>query len=265
MPFPNTRGKHAYEAFFSPADYIAYLKEDGRWEDFSAPEGVLFVYSDWLLDRALARERSERRSPFAGELHLVQRDNGIFGVCGRFGIGAAIASTLMEELIAIGVRRFISIGSAGALQPALGIGEIVLCDRAIRDEGVSHHYLKSGKFVRTSKALTAKLGKELASMSTPVRHGATWTVDAPYRETVRELERYQAEGILTVEMEAAALAAVATFRGVDFAAAFTISDSLAELTWSPRFGSEETRHGLELLYEAATAALVQEPKPSPAP
>ena len=259
MPFPNLEGKHTYEAFFSPRDFLDYLKRNGHWEDFSLPTGVIFMYSPRLLERVLNREPAERHGRFAGDFYLIRRHEAIIGVSGRFGIGPAGVSTIMEELIAVGVRNFVSIGSAGGLQKDLPIGDIVVCDRAIRDEGVSHHYLEPGKYAFPSPALTQRLMTALERMGAHFRVGATWTTDAPYRETIEELTQYQSEGVLTVEMEAAALAAVAQYRRAEFATAFTISDSLAGLVWNPQFHSDETFRGLDLLYEAAIATFAERP------
>jgi uridine phosphorylase len=255
MPFPNLEGKHSYEAFFSPRDFLDYLKRHGLWEDFPLPNGVIFVYSPRLFERIMSRETGERHGRFAGEFYLIKRSHATIGLSGRFGIGPAAVSTIMEELIAIGIAKFLSIGAAGGLQKDLRIGDIVVCDRAIRDEGVSHHYLEPDKYAYPSPTLTGRFIAELESLGSSVRVGTTWTTDAPYRETVEELTKYQSEGVLTVEMEAAALAAVARYRKVDFATAFTISDSLAELVWNPQFGSEDTSRGLDRLYDAAVAAL----------
>jgi uridine phosphorylase len=78
----------------------------------------------------------------------------------------------------------------------------------------------------------------------------------PYRETMAEARHYQVEGVLTVEMEAAALFAVAAYRGVEMAAAFTISDSLAEMVWNPQFHASDTHDSLTTLFSAAARALV---------
>jgi purine-nucleoside phosphorylase len=87
------------------------------------------------------------------------------------------------------------------------------------------------------------------------RVGGTWTIDTPYRETAAEARHYQDEGILTVEMEAAAVFAVAEHRSVEAAAAFAVSDSLADLAWNPQFDSAETQAGLDAIFEAAVSAL----------
>ncbi len=60
---------------------------------------------------------------------------------------------------------------------------------------------------------------------------------------------------MTVEMEAAALFAVAQYRGVDMAAAFVISDSLAELVWNPQFEVEVVENSLVQLYQTVRAML----------
>ncbi len=255
MPFPNLEGKHSNEAFFSPEDFINYLRQQGLWEDFPTPVGVIFTYSARLLESILTRESVEPRGRFAGEFYLVKRPEATIGIAGRFGIGPTGVSTIMEELIAIGVRKFISVGTAGGLQKGLEIGDLVVCERAIRDEGVSHHYVEPGKYSYPSSELTEKLKIQLKRHGTPLRAGTSWTTDAPYRETVEELKLYQSEGVLTVEMEVAALAAVAQYRRVEFAAAFTISDSLADLVWNPQFRSKGTARGLDVLYSAAASAL----------
>ena len=80
-------------------------------------------------------------------------------------------------------------------------------------------------------------------------------MDTPYRETIAEVRQYQQEGVMTVEMEAAALFAVAQYRGVDMAAAFVISDSLAELVWNPQFEVEVVENSLVQLYQIVRAML----------
>lgn len=256
MPYPNLPGKHAYDAFFSPADFQSYIKEQGRWEEFDFPTAAVFVYSPQLMRRIEERERPQRkRRMSSAELFLVARGAQTLLVGGSLGIGSVMATMLMEGLIAAGVSRFLSIGAAGGLQKDLAIGELVVCDRAIRDEGVSHHYVAPGKYAYPSAGLTELLKAALSGLGSTFRTGTTWTTDAPYRETVEELRHYQSEGVLTVEMEAAALAAVAEHREVEFASALTVSDSLAGLVWSPHFWADETNHGLDRLYEAAVAAL----------
>ena len=161
----------------------------------------------------------------------------------------------MEELAALGTSAVVSGGTAGSLQRDLKPGDLVLCEAAVRDEGVSHHYLPPGRLAVAPAGRTAALGAAMRQAGHQFRTGTSWTIDTPYRETIDEVRHYQAEGVLCVEMEAAALFAVAQVRGLQLASAFVISDSLAELTWSSHFGSPEVASGLIELYQAAVAAL----------
>ena len=83
--------------------------------------------------------------------------------------------------------------------------------------------------------MTSRLVDALQATGTPHSVGTSWTIDAPYRETIAEVQHYQAAGVLAVEMEAAALFAVAAYRGVEMGALLTISDTLGDLTWDPHF------------------------------
>ena len=62
--------------------------------------------------------------------------------------------------------------------------------------------------------------------------GATWSTDAPYRETREEAELFQSEGVKVVDMESAGLFAAAQIKGVESTSAFVIGDSLAGPHWS---------------------------------
>jgi uridine phosphorylase len=133
---------------------------------------------------------------------------------------------VVEQLIALGAPAVISVGTAATITPDLQPGELVLCTKAVRGDGLSHHYLPPGDFVTPDSALTTTLGKALSETGRPVRAGATWTTDALYRETQAEVSLYQRHRVLTAEMEAAGLFAVGQHRAVPVAAAFTVADSL---------------------------------------
>jgi uridine phosphorylase len=253
--FPNFRGKHAHDAFITPKEYIEYARRHGFLTDFAVPGGVIFCYSPSLLDRICSSRQTTRVGGFHGEFHLLAETADRVGVMGKFGIGAPVVTTILEELIALGVKQFISIGTAGAIARGLSTGDVVICDRAIRDEGVSHHYLEPAKYAEASSALTNALVRALGDDGMELVSGTSWTIDAPYRETVAEARHYQEEGVLTVEMEAAALFAVAQYRHVELASALVVSDSLADLVWEPQFHHDRTRDGLDSLFNAALRTL----------
>ena len=245
VSFPNFRGKHAHDPFFTPEQYIAYARQHGLIPDFAVPDGVVLTYSPSLMTRIVSTKDVTPIKGIVGEFYLIDQTAGRVGVVGKFGIGAPAVTTILEELIALGVRRFVSIGTAGALAKGLRIGDTVLCERSIRDEGVSHHYLAPAKYAEASPALTETLGQSLREEGVEPMRGTSWTIDTPFRETVAEAKHYQEEGVLTVEMEAAAVFAVAQYRRVDLASAFVISDSLADLVWEPQFHADRTQDGLD--------------------
>ena len=137
MAFPNIPDKHRHEAFFSPADFVSYARELGNGPDSPAPGGVILCYSRKLMKHVLAAHRTEKWGHFLPELHVLTDYESQVGIVGQFGIGAPAAVTVVEELIAHGVREFVSVGTAGSLQKHVAVGDIVVCDRAIRtDAGV---------------------------------------------------------------------------------------------------------------------------------
>lgn len=208
MPFPNFENEHAYDAFFTPREAIAYQRQHRRLPAFSSPPGVIICYQPSLLKYVFSVEAVEPLPAAARTLHQLTRTRNRIGIVGGFGIGAPVAAVVVEELIALGTTEFINIGTAGGLQKHQQIGDIVVCSRAIRDEGVSHHYLAPAPYALPSPDLTERLKQTLTNATLPYAEGPTWTIDTPYRETVEEARHYQAEGVLAVEMEAAAVFAV---------------------------------------------------------
>jgi len=254
MSFPNFKNKHAKEPVFTPREFLEYQRRRGKVLKKKIPDGVIFVYSSRLLDYILKHNKTEKiKDYFYGTFYSLKNTDSRIGIVAGFGIGAPVVVTLMEELIASGVKRFISIGEAGTLQKNLKIGSIVVCEKAIRDEGTSHHYLKPSKYAYASRSLTQKIEQVLLGNNEKYVVGTSWTIDAPYRETVAEARKYQKEGVATVEMEAAAIFAAARYRKVEAGAIFTVSDSLAELKWKPKF--HRSAANWETLFSAAKDVL----------
>lgn len=255
--YPNFEKKHGHEAFFNPADFVAYMRDNGRLDGYEPPDGILLCYQRSLYNYVLKSEGldgSDRSLWHQGLVTLPSRDHRV-GIVYGFGVGAPVAATVLEEFVALGTKRFLSIGTAGSLQRTCPVGHTIVCDRAIRDEGVSHHYLPTTTHALASPSITQALQAELSQMNVEYTVGTSWTIDAPYRETVAEARHYQAEGVLCVEMEAAALFTVAAYRSVEIASAFVVSDSLADLVWNPQFHSELTHQALEDLYQAAATVV----------
>ena len=244
MPYPQFEGKHAHDALYSPTDSLEYERRHGLGA-FPAWDSAILFYQRRLLQWVVENEPTASRPGWWADqtVFTLGGEDGRIALVGDFGWGAPMAALVLERLGALGVSEVVSIGTAGSLQRHISIGHTVVCDRAVRDEGVSHHYLPPGQFAHASPELTARLHAAMDQSTL----GASWTIDAPFRETVEEARHYQEAGILCVEMEAAALMAVAEVRGIQFATAFAISDSLAELQWDPQFRAPETTEGLQRL------------------
>ena len=257
MGFPNLKDKHERTPLFTPKEYLFYLKKRKRYPKFIVPRGLIICYQSGLLEHILENHRTTKLSGFCRGLYSLDETDGKVIVAGNFGIGAPAAVTILEEFIAFGIKRFISIGTAGTLQKKIKVGDLMVCEKAIRDEGTSYHYIKPSKYAYPSKKLTGEIIDALEILDQKYFAGVTWTIDAPYRETIAEIKQYQKEGVATVEMEASALFAVAEYRHVQLAAMLTVSDSLAELEWRPEFHSKKTGEGLEVLYKAALSVLLE--------
>lgn len=256
MPIPNFPDKHRSRPIITPQQHVAYFRQQGFIPDFSIPESVIFCYEGNLLDRIANVESVEQVHGVGGGFYLLTETDNRVAVSGNNGIGAPGVSMLLELLIELGVKRFINVGIAGGLQKSSHIGDVVVCTSAIRDEGVSYHYLEDPSApALPSENLTTELRRTLARDAIPYTQGPTWTTDAFFRETIGEIQHYQQEGVVTVEMEAAALFAISTLRGVDMASGFVISDSVADLVWHPQILAQETHESLFRLYQAARATL----------
>lgn len=142
-------------------------------------------------------------------------------------MGAPVAACVMDWLIAHGVRHIVAAGSCGALVD-LPENAFVLPARALRDEGTSYHYLPPSRWVDLDRTMQQRIARSLDAAGFKHVELDTWTTDAIGRETVGQIERYRAEGCGVVEMECAALCAVARFRNAQFGQFFFTADSLAD-------------------------------------
>jgi uncharacterized protein (DUF952 family)/uridine phosphorylase len=171
------------------------------------------------------------------------------------GVGAPLAAGFLDELIALGCRKFIFCGGAGALDGGLGLGHVVIPATAVRDEGTSYHYLPPGREVAASPEAVAAIEKVLERDNVSYVVGKTWTTDAPYRETPAKIQRRRAEGCITVEMESAAFFAVAQFRGVIAGQILYCGDDVSSDTWDSRHWQRQTDVREKIFWLAAEACL----------
>ncbi len=171
------------------------------------------------------------------------------------GIGAALAASLLEEVIALGCRKFIACGGCGALRDDIALGHLIVVSSAVRDEGVSYHYLPPGREVQAHPKAVAVLKTALKRRDIPYRVGKTWTTDGPYRETREKIRKRREEGCVVVEMEAAGMMAVAEFRGAILGQVLYGGDDLSGSEWDHRNWQRQGQVREQLFWLAAEACL----------
>lgn len=173
------------------------------------------------------------------------------------GVGAPLAVTALEELIALGCKTFIACGGAGVLDREITVGHVIIPLAAVRDEGTSYHYLPPGREVAPTPRAVEAILSTLTAHEIPYVTGKTWTTDALYRETAGRVAARKAEGCLTVEMEASAFFAVAQFRSITFGQLLYGGDDVSSHDWDSRgwLDQRSTREKLLLLALEAAARL----------
>jgi uridine phosphorylase len=199
---------------FEPANLLREARRQRAIPEGDIPS-VCVLDPDGDILRALRQERRASLSPawacYHTELYEFEHEQQHFGIIGC-AVGASFAVLLAEQLFVSGCRFLISVTSAGQIAAQGPPPYFVVIDRALRDEGTSYHYLPPAEFSEADPALVDAAMTALRDRGMSVYQGASWTTDAPFRETAGAIERRRAQGILAVEMEAAALYAFAQVR-----------------------------------------------------
>lgn len=150
-------------------------------------------------------------------------------------LGGPAAANLMEELIFVGIKYFIGVGSCGSLaNENIDLDQYFVPDKAIREEGLSYHYLPPSRFVETSALLNKAIANILDQYSESHFGGTVWTTDAMYRETPARIAARVADGALGAEMETASLAAIAKAKGLHYSCILYYSDYNNGKLWKTR-------------------------------
>lgn len=149
-------------------------------------------------------------------------------------VGAPLAAAILETLVALGCKKFIVCGGAGVLNKKMWVGHVVVPASAIRDEGTSYHYLSPNRLAKPNTQSMRSIITTLEKYDIPYKIAKTWTTDGVYRETPSAIRKRKAEGCLTVEMEAAALFAVAQYRKVQLAQLLYCGDDVSGAKWNAR-------------------------------
>jgi uridine phosphorylase len=209
---PILRDKHHDQpSEFSPESLLREARRQKTLPDVSSP-AICILDPDGDIVRHL-RSTGEGQLDAAwacyhSEMYRFSRDGREYGIVGC-AVGASYAVLVAEQMFASGCQLLLSITSSGQITSLGPPPYFILINRALRDEGTSYHYLPPSEYADADPALIALVTPALAEVGEPVEHGATWTTDAPFRETADAIEAAAAKGLLAVEMEAAALYAFA--------------------------------------------------------
>src|SRR5713101_5861937 len=210
---------------FAPKDYEApslfppqsLLREARRQKGLppgTVPEVCVLDPDGDLVDHLQVSDRLSPHHTWAcyhTRLDTFAHEDMSYGVIGRV-VGAPFAVLVAEELFASGCRLLISITSAGQILPLAPPPYVILIEKALRDEGTSYHYVPPAPYSHLDHTLREMVSAQWDYGRLPLHVGASWTTDAPFRETAAMIARCRAQGILAVEMEAAALYALAQAR-----------------------------------------------------
>jgi uridine phosphorylase len=242
---PILAGKeYAAPSVFEPANLLREARRQKRLPQAEIPE-ICVLDPDGDILRALRRAGGAVLSPgwacYHTDLFECEYDGIRFGIIGC-AVGASFAVLLAEELFVSGCRFLISMTSAGQIVSRESPPYFVVIDRALRDEGTSYHYLPPSEFSEADSDLVHDAMLALRGSRVPVYQGASWTTDAPFRETAAAIERSCERGILAVEMEAAALYAFAQARRKPVLCLAHVTNQMAVTTGDFEKGEADGAH-----------------------
>lgn len=243
-------------ARIEPEAFVAHFLRQHRLDAarLGLRQTVLVPLLPALERRVLRRLGSPQAQPYPLQHQsLYQPDHVPFAVIAS-PMGAPMAVLLLEQLIALGARSLLYLGFCGALAPQYHIGDGFLPTQAVREEGTSYHYLPADVVPCASPRIQTQLYQQAAAVQFPLQQGPIWTTDALYRETPQKIAHFQAAGVHAVDMEMAALFAVAQYRGCDVGALLLVSDECYHPTWKPGFGAHRLRQACEAAATIAVAA-----------
>ena len=213
---------------FDPADWFDYCEEiTGRRRPVLPVLGIQTVipaHFDLVVERygATVDDFTLAEHPLALFDH-----EGVPMVIGRSAKGSYAAGGL-DEMIALGARKIVFLGGSGTISAKVAVDDLFVPTKALRDEGVSFHYIPPSRYAYPSAALTDALLSVCRDAARPVKSGPMWTITAHFRQALPRLRVFQEEGCLVVNNEASSAFAVGQARGCEVAALLNVGDTLVD-------------------------------------
>ena len=241
-----------YEApsMFTPQNLLREARRQKGLPPGTVPDVCVLDPDGDLVDHLRASDRLMPHHTWAcyhTRLDTFRHEDMSYGIIGRV-VGAPFAVLVAEELFASGCRLLISITSAGQILPLGPPPYVILIDKALRDEGTSYHYVPPAPYSHLDHDLREMVCAQWDQGRLPLHVGASWTTDAPFRETEAMIARCRAKGILAVEMEAAALYAFAKSTGARVLCLAHVTNTMGRLGQDFEKGEAEgTSDALQIL------------------
>jgi uridine phosphorylase len=255
---PILRDKHfGAPSAFTPESLLREARRQKDIPDAPLPEVCILDPDGDIVRNLRAAGRAERADGwpcYHSEMDVFEQSGREYGIVGC-AVGGSYAVLVAEQMFASGCRLLVSITSSGQITPLRSPPYFILIERALRDEGTSYHYLPASAYAEANPALIATVAEALSGVGEPVERGATWTTDAPYRETAAAIEAARAQGILAVEMEAAALYAFAQARAKPVLCFAHVTNQMGQIGDFEKGEASGTTASLALVHAVADAWL----------
>jgi 5'-methylthioadenosine phosphorylase/purine-nucleoside phosphorylase len=176
------------------------------------------------------------------------------------GMGCPSAAIVMEELVQLGVKRFVRVGTCGGLQPDMRLGDLIVALTAVPADSTAQHLIGSDTHCPTADwELIHGAVHAAKELGQAMRVGPIVSSDLFYNPDGEQYERWSKRGILAVEMEAAILFTLGAMRGVQAAALLTVSDVVVEGEFT-RISDDDLRAAVDRMTRIALATATAEPK-----
>lgn len=204
---------HDAPSAFTPESLLREARRQKGADAIAVPKVCLLDPDGDIVRQLRSGDRTRRHEGWVcyhTDMWVFDLDRHEIGVVGC-AVGASFAVLVAEEMFASGCELLISVTSSGQITPQGAPPYFILIDRALRDEGTSYHYLPPSDWSPAPEHLLSRLDG-VFDRGPRVLTGATWTTDAPFRETEAAIAAARERGILAVEMEAAGLYAFAQAR-----------------------------------------------------
>lgn len=195
---------------------------------------VITFFKD-ALDKLKEEGKIEKYLTLKGENNLDLYkfiDDDVFIIHGA--IGCPACGGFLDDLIGIGIKKVMFCGGGGVLDKNIKVGELLVVEGAIRDEGFSYHYIEPSRIIYTQPDVLSVMTDYLDNNKIPYLKGLAWTTDCFYRETKERIKLRKEEGAKIVEMEQAGCIAVAQFRNIKYGAFLYGGDDVSQDVWDGR-------------------------------